>query len=250
MEGVEAARPFYETALSIFIELNDSIKTAQLLNNMGAIALMSNAFEEARSHFKQAIAVYEQSPPDPFVYGRIVTALNNLALSHIRRHEFEAAHPYVERALALVNTHLAADSATRGWTLFTYGMVAYGRREFIAAQDSFHEAYQLHRAVYGKDKVTTARVMLNIGAIEYIFGNIDTAHRWLTQGLAIIDKQDRHNSSTGFGYLTLGKIQIAQGKFAAAVHSLNRANTVYQRHGLLLPSGAETRWLLAQFQPH
>lgn len=248
LEGVTAARPFYERALTIYSALDEPLKTAQLINNLGAIALMSDDLDEARARFQQAITLYEQLPADDFTRTRIVTALNNLTVSHTRLREFGSAEPYIKQAAAIVNTHLTDDKATQGWTIYNFGMVAYGLCDFAQARASFQQAYELQGAVYGMEGVTTARAMVSIGTVEYVFGNLDVAHKWLSDGLAIFEQHHIHDATTASGYWMLGKVLIAQGKLADAVHVLERAAALYEQAGLMLPSREETHWLLEQIE--
>ena len=244
LEGVTEARPFYERALSIYRRLDDPLKTAQLVNNLGALALMSDEPEAARAHFLDAIAAYERLPEDDFTRTRIVNALNNLTVSHTRHREWKRAEAYINRALAIVNAHLADDRATYGWTLFNHGMVAHGLGAFTQARASFRQAYELHLALYGEDKVATARAMLGIGTTDYILGDLDAASEWLTRGLNIFE-QERASAEAASGYLILGKVQLAHGRYGVGVRSLQRADALYGRANLRLPSRDEVGWLLA-----
>jgi tetratricopeptide (TPR) repeat protein len=157
----------------------DACDRAEVLYRQGCLALKSAKVAEASSLFTRALETNHRSAHP----SRTVEAHAHewRARCHVLLRDWPAARRDVE--LSLDAATAAGDSLLRAHGLFQASIVAERERQWLLARCYAEEALEVYVA-HG-NLLSTARTLNNLGCLEFLLGNVETAERRLGEAASV-----------------------------------------------------------------
>jgi tetratricopeptide (TPR) repeat protein len=147
----------------------DAADRAEVLYRHGCVALKTADVPEATSLFTRALELNEHAPrPRPLLSAH---AHEWRSRCHQFRRDWDAAARDAERSLELATS--ACDEPSQAHALFQASCVAERRRDWLVARCYAEEALALYRK-HG-DLLSSARVLNNLGGIDFLLGDVVSA---------------------------------------------------------------------------
>ena len=258
---VEFSEPVFATSLEIRRQLwPGSREEARGLYGVGKRQLAANAFDEARQHLEEAVALYRrhgasavdsaatlQALADTLMSQGEVTAATEMLDELVSRLEAEAGPDVLElaavhesrvNALRIDNREQDAIAANRrAAEIYREGLGAEHPRTvrtetalavLLAQEGELDEAHQIltrvlemQRRTFGDDHPSTLTTLHNLASNRLRAGELDTAERLLAE--AISHRQDRYDLDLAMSYYNLTAVHLRQGRAEDAQASATRA---------------------------
>ena len=152
--------------------LFDAADRAQVLYRRGCLALQRAEVADAAMLFTRALETNARSRHPSSQLAADV--LNWRSRCHQLRRDWDAAARDAETSL-----ELADDDHTRANALFQISLVAERQRQWLLARFYGEQALELYRA-HG-DMLLTARILNNLGGIDFLLGDVVAAERRLAE---------------------------------------------------------------------
>ncbi|HZS24889.1 MAG TPA: tetratricopeptide repeat protein [Gaiellaceae bacterium] len=153
----------------------DAAQRAEVTYRRGCVAFKRGAVAEATSLFTRALDMNETAPrPRPLLAAH---AHEGRSRCHQFTRDWEAAARDAERALE--HATQAKDERSQAHALFQACCVAERRRDWLVARFYGERALQLYRR-HG-DTLATARILNNLGGIDFLLGEVATAEAKLAE---------------------------------------------------------------------
>jgi tetratricopeptide (TPR) repeat protein len=155
----------------------DAGDRAEVLYRRGCVALKAADVAEATSFFTRALDLNDHAPrPRPLLGAH---AHEWRSRCHQFRRDWDAAARDAERSLELAIR--AGDEPSQAHALFQASCIAERRREWLVARFYAERALDLYRK-YG-DTLAIARVLNNLGGIDFLLGNVEAAEASLLEAI-------------------------------------------------------------------
>jgi tetratricopeptide (TPR) repeat protein len=153
----------------------DASEQAEVLYRQGCLALRGARVAEASSLFTRALETNDRSAnPSRTIQAH---AHEWRARCHVLRRDWAAARRDVERSLDAADA--AGDPQLRAHGLFQASIVAERERQWLLARCYAEEALEVY-AAHG-NLLSAARTLNNLGCLEFLLGNVETAERRLCE---------------------------------------------------------------------
>jgi tetratricopeptide (TPR) repeat protein len=151
----------------------DTADRAEVLYRQGCVALKQNRLADATALLTRAIESNDRAPrPRAVLASR---AHEWRSRCHVRARDWDAARRDVETALELAVN--ARDSETHAHALFQASIVAERQTQWLLARCYAEQALALYAGL--GNKLCTARVLNNLGGIDFLLGDVDAAEEAL-----------------------------------------------------------------------
>jgi tetratricopeptide (TPR) repeat protein len=156
---------------------------ATTLNSLGMLSSRAGLFMEALDYYDRALQVQNKIGCDP-VYtatSQVLTATVQNQLGH-----WVKALKLLEDALVVLKRELGTEHETVAATLYHIGVVQASLCNFDIAMVDLKDAYNIQKALLGKDHPAALRTRREIGNILVFFNpeQLDTAFEYFTDVLA------------------------------------------------------------------
>ena len=151
----------------------DAAVRAEVLYRRGCVAFKQTDIARATELFTRALETNEWAPQP-----RTLLAANAYewrSRCHQFRRDWDAAARDAERALELA--YEVGDELCQAHALFQVSLVAERRRDWLFARFNAERALALYER-HG-DMLATARILNNLGGIEFLLGNVGEAEAYL-----------------------------------------------------------------------
>jgi tetratricopeptide (TPR) repeat protein len=152
--------------------LFDAVDRAQVLYRRGCLTLQQSHIAEATMLFTRALETNTRSGRQSSTLA--ADALNWRSRCHQLRRDWDAAARDAEASL-----ELAEDDHTRANALFQISLVSERQRQWLLARFYGEQALELYRAE--GDRLSSARILNNLGGIEFLLGDVEAAERHLVE---------------------------------------------------------------------
>jgi len=220
LEGRQAASKKLEEAAGLFLEAGESLEAARVLNRLGRLQLILNAPQAALDSHQKALELLKQWP-DPQVE---VDNLNSQAEVYLRLQKRDQVAAVLQKSLALsehsgytrgqaqallalsdsqnYDNHLIALGTAqkalslwqivgdKAWLARSYaqiGRIYQAQNNLPEATQNYEEVRKLWREL--NNPTEEARVLINMGYIEYRKGDWQREISYQTQAQALIDEK-------------------------------------------------------------
>jgi tetratricopeptide (TPR) repeat protein len=158
--------------------LFDAADRAAVLYHRGCVALKRTEVAEATALFTRALETNARSRrPSSLLAANV---LNWRSRCHQLRRDFDAAARDAEGSLELAAD--AGDDRARANALFQASLVAERQRQWLLARFYAEQALELYRAQ--GDTLSIARILNNLGGIDFLLGDVAGAERMLIEAAA------------------------------------------------------------------
>jgi predicted ATPase/class 3 adenylate cyclase/Tfp pilus assembly protein PilF len=214
------ARKFFDRALKTAKELTDDNLFADVIFQLGDLALSECDFEEARDKFEQAAALYRKSGD---VSGEAQCA-SYLAAVATEVGEYQRASSYQKHALSVHEKTKEIHNAI--WDRYKRARIAFFRGEFAQAEVEFEQcchAFQQISATVGE-----AWSHYEIGKICLAKEELAEANALFERSLAMFRSLGKPNA---WSSLQLGTTAIYEGRFRSARKFLEKSLTAFRETG-------------------
>lgn len=194
----------------------DAADRAEVLYRQGCVELKRADVAGATALFTRALELNDNAPlPRPLLGAH---AYEWRSRCHQFQRDWSAAARDAERSLELAT--LAADEPSQAHALFQASCIAERRREWLVARFHAERALELYRR-HG-DVLATARVLNNLGGIDFLLGNVSSAVQTLE--LAVQTASDaRSDVDLAQAVNTLAHVHLRTGRPAEARVRAQRA---------------------------
>ncbi|MCB9566972.1 MAG: tetratricopeptide repeat protein [Myxococcales bacterium] len=120
-------------------------------------------------------------------------------------------------------------------------------KEYDAARRSFLRALEIREAALGPKHPGVADVLLYLGNLDLLEGDLDGARRYLERSLALnLEIRGPEHPMVANCDTLLGRVDYLAGRRKSALQRLERALALREKGGSLAEDYAETRFFLAQ----
>jgi len=215
MEQPLIALNYYERALRIARELNNTSEIASNLANMGKILALQGWYEDALANMEEALAI-DRAAGDESV---VATDLNTIARIYEAWGLYDKAVDYLTQAMEI--NHRFGEQDKVAIRLNGLGLVYKAWGKYAEALEYFEKALAIDKKLKNDDKVALRQA--NIGSTYLEMGQIDKAVIFLNLGLEFFKKNvmTSYVASTlidlGRCYLLLQEYDKAESAFLDAI---------------------------------
>lgn len=155
----------------------DSSHRADVLYHRGCVALKGGAVADATSLFTRALELNAAAPRPRLLLAAHVHEWRSRCHQHNR--DWDTAMRDADRALELAAQ--AGDEPSQAHALFQASCVAERRKDWLLARFYAERALELYRK-HG-DTLSTARILNNLGGIDFLLGDATAAERVLGEAV-------------------------------------------------------------------
>lgn len=160
----------------------DAADRAEVLYRQGCVALKQNRIADASALFTRAL---ESNGRAPQPSARLTSRAHEWrSRCHIRLRDWDAARRDVERALELAVE--AGDTESHAHALFQASIVAERQKQWLLARCYAEQALGLYTHL--GNTLCTARVLNNLGGIDFLLGDVEAAEEALLGAIASADE--------------------------------------------------------------
>jgi tetratricopeptide (TPR) repeat protein len=158
--------------------LFDAADRAEVLFRRGCVEFNRTEVAEATALFTRSLETNARSARPSYLLAANV--LNWRSRCHQLRRDWDAAARDAEGSLELATD--AGNDRTRAHALFQASLVAERQRQWLLARFYAEQALEIYRA--DGDTLSTARILNNLGGIDFLLGDVAAAERTLAEAAA------------------------------------------------------------------
>jgi len=214
----EEARSKYQQALAIYIEYNDSYEQAHTYHNLGIVAQQLRQWEEARQNYQQALAIKIE-------YGdryEQAGTYRQLGIVAQKLREWEEARGHYQQALAIFIEY--GDRYEQASIYHNLGIVAEELREWEEARAYYQQALAIF--IEYSDRYSQASIYHHLGIVAQESKEWEEARGHYQQALAIfIEYEDRYEQAKT--YLSLGHLTMQLEELEEARNNYQQSLAIF-----------------------
>ena len=190
----ELANQYYQQALQIYIDLNDSEMQAQIYRQLGTWALEQQQWTRAEQCYRWALNIYNDSNN----YEAQAATFHQLARVAQERRQWQQAELYFQQALQISIIHNF--HYDQGRIYHNLGGVAQEQRQWQRAEQYYQKALQIF--IEYKDRHLQAKTYHQLGMVAFEQQQLMQAEQYYKQALQIfIEYNDRHAQASALFHL-------------------------------------------------
>ncbi len=190
---IDAAENHYREAKQGFEAsgLNESVKLASVLNNLGLIKRQKTEYTAAEELFTQALEIESKLLGEG--HPSLATQLNNLALSSFDQGDFKQALKLFKQSYQLQFNKTGLNNANIAFSMNNMGRVYLHLEQWEHAETWISQAMQLRAEHFGMDHLLYADTLMAQAELAFATKNLDQAVKSTEQALKIRTKQLAEN---------------------------------------------------------
>ncbi len=207
------AQAAIELALADSRDKKDLINEMRCLSHLGLIARRQGNYDQAKTWYGQALALFEHTRIYSEREAWVVTqAFNGLGAVYRQQGGFDQAQTYHERALAL--SRQTGNRAEEAQACNDLGVSFFYQRRLVKAQVYHQQALEIRQAI--GDRAGEGMSLANLAEVTFIMGDYGQTQKYLTEGLNIFqatgNRWDEANvwNTLGILYQELGDLTQAE----------------------------------------
>jgi tetratricopeptide (TPR) repeat protein len=157
MQGQSSqASLFFEKALTMAAEIDDSTMQVDILRNLAKLYYAQDDYKEAEQFLQRALAIDEKTlgPNHP----EVATSLNNLANLYYYQGKYEQAEPLFQRAIAIGEKGLGPEHHTLATRLNNLATLYHDQGKYEQAELLFQHAIAIYMKTFGPHHPTTQTI--------------------------------------------------------------------------------------------
>lgn len=223
-----AARPFYEKALSLYRECNNTQWVAATLNNLGYLAYKEGDYPKARAILNESKKLYEALAKKTYSTRGLLTVLNYLAIISMSENDLEEAQVLYEQALPAtrelgINLSLAV-------MLNNFGELLIMRGSYKRAEECLQEGLALMREMGHKKNI--AVLLCTLGILTYYQASYSQAREYFAESLDLCEELE-HRVTIVENLIGLAAVTFAEGGAVQAAELLAAAIVMQNSLGII-----------------
>lgn len=226
-----SVRGLYELALNhlrhvmqVSKERDEPIVEAEMLMNLGRLALHRGSYEEAEAQFRQGLALARHHEHA----GLISRALQGLAVTRDHNGDYEQAAQYYKESLSF--TRQLADRQREATLLMNLGGLSCDLGQYEVAQDYLQEGLRIATEIE-YDGILSP-LLLNLGVVAGYLGDLSQEERCYQQALVVAQRLG-HQEDIAYLLTNLGGLASDRGAFAEAEEYLQKGLAISREIGHL-----------------
>ena len=194
----------------------DPVDRAEILYRHGCVALKRSDVAEATLLFTRALETNERSPrPSKLLAAH---AHEWRSRCHQFQRDWDAARRDAERSLDIATA--AGDEPSQAHALFQASLVAERQKQWLLSKFYAEQALALYRN-HG-DLLATARILNNLGGIDFLLGDVPGAERLLVSAMETAAEADSP-ADVAQAVSSLAQVYLRSGRPAEARIRAERA---------------------------
>jgi len=203
---------------------NDT-KTAESLNNLGAIYLLQGKYLQADEPLQRAVKIREEKlGPN---HSDTVDSINNLGTLYFYKGDYVRAKALHERSLEIRERILGPDDPLTAASYDNLAMVYEHNLDYVRAEEFYSHALTIREKTLGPNDRETGRSLNSLGTFYYHKGDYSQAERFLERALATEEKiLGPNHPDIAYFALNVAEIYRTDGDYVRAETLFNRAITV------------------------
>ncbi|MEM7204114.1 MAG: tetratricopeptide repeat protein [Planctomycetota bacterium] len=236
---------------------DDNPDVAKLQSQLGVTLSNMGRLDEAETLLREALPILRAALGDDHTH--IATSLNNLAVVVLRRgdaakragREDDAAQHFAE-AERMYRQALRIHRDALGWPhqqcirdLLNLAYLLNRVDRDAEAVELMNQAIEGHRAVDGERHPLTGAALIRRGAMLRVLGNLTAAEPSVRAGLSILEEADPRSPLMWTANRDLGRICLAQQRFAEAEGHLLALPELVRRAG---EDAQAAQWLIDLYE--
>lgn len=220
LQQYEEALRYYDEALKLAKEANDTTELARLDVNMGVVYQRQGDLAKAFEHLNNALETYEALGDET----GIANASNAIFLNLMRLRMFKEAEPFIKRNLEI---------RIRGnHEIYQLDIAYHNLAWFYQMQDRldsaiiyYNKSLNLTRQIGNKYEIATT--LQQIGSLYSSVGDFDAAKEFLNEAMQINEEINRHENIAEI-LMEMANIAEEEKNFEAVDRFLMRAYSIYE----------------------
>jgi tetratricopeptide (TPR) repeat protein len=220
-------------------------REAQRDFGLGMIAFSVGEYEEARTRYDRALAIFEETlGPEHLEVVEVLTSLGTLAAS---RGALDEARQAWERAKEILEEVLGAEHPEVGKLITNLGVIDYESHDYPRAKASFEQSLALQTAAFGPDHPDVAGNLDNLGATYNQLGDPERALAMQLRALATWEKVvGPDHPKVAVSARLIGLTYVAQQRYQEALAVFERSVAIFERHEGIQYGEPEARFALIE----
>ncbi len=205
-----------EMLLKRFSTPRDSIRWAQVLDNLGSAYQEDGKFEVAIDHFQRALAIAEEA------LGRehpgIIRYIRNLTLAHYENGAYKQAEELLVRALTIAQTTLGPEHPETANLINVEGNVFFAKGEKDNALRRYEQVLTIQEKSLGESHSEIAVILTNIGNIFFDKGETELATHYFERALKLrVQILGPNHPKVARSLTNLARVHIQKGEIDRAI---------------------------------
>jgi CHAT domain-containing protein/Tfp pilus assembly protein PilF len=214
-----------------------SLAVATSLTDLGVTARARGNLAEAERCLRAGLEIRQHIVPHGLA---VADSLHNLGILFWLREDLTTARTYLEQTLR-IRRKLIPSSPALAQSLIWQGLLSVRSGELAAAEAYFGQALELLRNNYSPDSVVVASVLMNLGNVARIRGELAESEDYYRRALAMQIKQAPDSPAEANGLQALaglvrqhGKLPEAESDYRQALSILDQKAPDSSAHGAAL----------------
>ncbi len=201
---------------------------ATRINNLGAMYLDEEDYDNAEKLFREALALRDQLGEE----SDMVVNLNNLATVLMYRGKYQAAEELYRRGLVILRGSPKSGSERKQMSasLRSLGAVLLARGDFAAAEPPLNEALEIRLREYGDEDTRVTSVLDLLGRVRFARGYPREAEQLYLKAREIrCLRLGKDHADVSWSDRNLATLLLAEGELATARVVIERAHSGLRR---------------------
>ncbi len=233
LDQLAEAEKHYQTALAIFEErrLGESVDAANVLNNLVALYVSMNRFDEAAAISDRAVALDRTLLPPGS--SKLAPGLSNRGSLLWRLGRFAEAEAAYREAWVIIERHHGPAYPEASTIRSNLGLLLQDLGRFEEAEESFRAALAADTAIFGTDHPAVGRDSNNLALLLRLRGKLGESETLLRETLEMDQRTfGDYHSEVADGCSNLGLVLTDMGRDEEAEQYFRRALAIDEEvHG-------------------
>ena len=209
------AMNYYLNGLRVSEETGDELQLPKIYNNLGVVYLNMNEHEKALEYYTKALPLFESLHDTVNIAG----ATANVGSIYMQLGEFDIARQYYQKGLQIFKSiqHLGGQAHV----MFKLGLLDKQQQHYEEALQHFFDSKSLQQKTnpgpVGSKSMFLAETNINIGIVYFLLNELETAQRYLADGLAVA-RESNQTELISMSSEYLSKIYQQKENYKEALH--------------------------------
>lgn len=202
------AKPLLEKTVAIYTSTPSkaTVKRAWSLSHLGSIYKRIGDYEKARQLFEESLKIYKQQSEEYVGTGWVYGDLGDV---YVSLGQYKKAKSHLDKSLSICRGHFYEDHihiAQASLYLARYHMT---QKNYKEARRLLEKSLIIFEKTFGKNSLNTRCVLLTLGELSLLEGNLQAAEHELSHALKIL-KSKKHPEQY-LAYEQLAELSLKKG---------------------------------------
>jgi signal transduction histidine kinase len=225
------AKKYFENALEIRINQEDSLGIASVYNNLGSLYNLQGKYSLALKSLFESEKIYSSFNRKD----KLAIAYTNISNTYENEQNFEKALEFALKSLSIFEE--LEDSLSIASAIHNLGIIYFNKNDFFSSKTNLNKSIIIYKELnHWKGEADAHEILGQIAAKEK---KLKDAEGHYEKALRIYEQNDANNFDKFTLFLNIGNFYYKNKQFYKGLNSLHKAKKTLGDKG-----GFEDRWLL------